>query len=322
MTAGGQGPDLRAVLHHQGAGQGDRAGAGHGVRDRQAERRARRRCTASSGPGTTFKVYLPAGRAAGDRPAAAARRPAAAAAGRRRSCWSRTRPAVRALARRVLRARGYTVLEAADGDEAVRVAGRARRADPPAGDRRGHAGDGRAGAGRAAGGGPARAAGAVHVAGTRTTRSSGTACCEAEVALPAEAVHPGGPGPEGAGGAGRPGAVGPSADCRPGSAGASSVQMTPTTRPGSNAGGSVRVEGVGVPRPRHTAAVGRGGGEHSAGRTPPPVAPRGSGRPPARWSRLRSPTRRPCGATSRRPGLPVSEAGPAGRRRARSDSPG
>ena len=69
------------------------------------------RSTASSGVGTTFKVYLPRGRrrpADGGRPAGRL----AAAAGPRRSCWSRTRTAVRALARLVLQACGYTVLEA------------------------------------------------------------------------------------------------------------------------------------------------------------------------------------------------------------------
>ena len=46
---------------------------------------------------------------------------------------------VRALTRHVLQGCGYTVLEARDGDEAVRVAGAARGRDRPAGDRRGHA---------------------------------------------------------------------------------------------------------------------------------------------------------------------------------------
>ena len=38
--AGSEGPHLRAVLHHKGSRQGDRAGAGGGPRHRQAERRA------------------------------------------------------------------------------------------------------------------------------------------------------------------------------------------------------------------------------------------------------------------------------------------
>ena len=36
---GGPGPPLRALLHHQGQGQGNRPGAGHRVRDREAEPR-------------------------------------------------------------------------------------------------------------------------------------------------------------------------------------------------------------------------------------------------------------------------------------------
>ena len=116
MTRRREAADLRAVLHHQGAGQGDRAGAGHRLRHRQAERRARRGRTARSGPGTTFKVYLPAGRRAGRRRAGAAAGSAAAAGG------TRDGPAGRGRGRGAgagpaasWRACGYTVLEAADG---------------------------------------------------------------------------------------------------------------------------------------------------------------------------------------------------------------
>ncbi len=42
IAARDPGPDLRTVLHHQGARQGYRAGPGHRVRDRQAERRLHR----------------------------------------------------------------------------------------------------------------------------------------------------------------------------------------------------------------------------------------------------------------------------------------
>ena len=64
---------LRAVLHHQGAGQGHRARALHGVRHRAAERRRTSGWTASRAAAPTFNVYLP--RVARRR--AAARTPAA-----------------------------------------------------------------------------------------------------------------------------------------------------------------------------------------------------------------------------------------------------
>ena len=88
-------PDLRALLHHQGGGQGHRARARHGVRHRQAERRRHRRRERAR---PRHDVHdLPAARppapvvAALEAPADATPAPAA----RRRSCSSRTRSVVR-----------------------------------------------------------------------------------------------------------------------------------------------------------------------------------------------------------------------------------
>jgi PAS domain S-box-containing protein len=72
------------------------------------------------GRGTTFRIYLPRaeGRAAGPAPAPAADLPR----GRETVLLVEDEDAVRALARHVLRDLGYTVLEAPDGEEALRVA--------------------------------------------------------------------------------------------------------------------------------------------------------------------------------------------------------
>ena len=90
--ARGAGAHLRAVLHHQGRRERDRAGAGDRLRHRRAERRRTSRSTARSAAGTTFKVYLPAVA----EPPVPVRPPTggrSTARRRRRSCWSRTRPA-------------------------------------------------------------------------------------------------------------------------------------------------------------------------------------------------------------------------------------
>ncbi len=74
------------------------------------------------GGGTTFEIYLPqvetaAETGGADDVRAAARPPPV----RKPSCWWRTKPDVRALAREVLERQGYTVLEASDGAQAVAV---------------------------------------------------------------------------------------------------------------------------------------------------------------------------------------------------------
>ena len=133
--------------------------------DRQADAAGTSRSTARPGRGTTFKVYLPRGRRRAGRPA----EPASAAA--RPARGERDGPAGRGRGRRCATlARG--VLEQAR----VRGAGgrrrRARRCalaraharpDPPAGDRRGDAGDGRPASSASGCGAAAGAEGAVHV---------------------------------------------------------------------------------------------------------------------------------------------------------------
>ena len=82
-------PHLRALLHHQGAGQGHRAGPRHRLRHRQAERRAHRGLQ-RAGAGHDLQD-LPAARRGESRGGHGRCAGAVgAAAGRRRSCWSRT----------------------------------------------------------------------------------------------------------------------------------------------------------------------------------------------------------------------------------------
>jgi two-component system cell cycle sensor histidine kinase/response regulator CckA len=79
------------------------------------------RVYSEEGLGTTFKVYLPRiGRAAA--PAAPAPANAEMPAGRETVLLVEDDEAVRELARRVLRSLGYTLLEASDGQEALRLA--------------------------------------------------------------------------------------------------------------------------------------------------------------------------------------------------------
>ena len=59
MPLGNSLAHLRAILHHQGAGQGNRARPFHGVRLHEAVRRPYHRVQRSRTKGTTFRLYLP-----------------------------------------------------------------------------------------------------------------------------------------------------------------------------------------------------------------------------------------------------------------------
>ena len=71
------------------------------------------------GRGTTVSVYLPVAKLAGPREAAAAAAPSLDAAARETLLLVEDEDAVRAMAARILRQRGYTVLEAGTGGEAL-----------------------------------------------------------------------------------------------------------------------------------------------------------------------------------------------------------
>ena len=192
---------LRAVLHHQGAGQGHRARAGRPSTASSSRAAATSGSTASAGRGTTFKIYLPARRRArGRRGRRRPRRPPCRAA-TRRCCWWRTSRRCASSPREILEARGYTVL-----------AGRRRRRRRCA-LRSAHAGPihllltdvvmprhERPRARRAAAPAAARAAGALHVRlhrrRDRAARGAG-----AGHRLHPEAVHPRRARPQGPGGA-------------------------------------------------------------------------------------------------------------------------
>ena len=126
---GDPGAHLRAVLHHQGARARAPASAWRRSTASSSRAAATSGSTASPATGTTFKIYFPRAAtrphdAAGATPAA----PRARARRRRRSCSSRTRTQVRsAWPASILRRQGYTVLEAANGGEALLHLRAARR---------------------------------------------------------------------------------------------------------------------------------------------------------------------------------------------------
>ncbi|MCK7469486.1 MAG: hypothetical protein MZU95_00805 [Desulfomicrobium escambiense] len=83
------GAALRAVLHHQGDGQGHRAGPGHGLRHRQAERRLHQRLQ-RAGPGHDLQDLPAPPRGRAPQPQAEAPAGSAQSRGTRRCCWWRT----------------------------------------------------------------------------------------------------------------------------------------------------------------------------------------------------------------------------------------
>ena len=86
------GPHLRAVLHHQGAGQGHRPRPVDGVRDRGAERRAHRRRERAGAGSHVHDLSCPRHEpGAGRRGRRASPTGAACPPGTRRCCWWRTR---------------------------------------------------------------------------------------------------------------------------------------------------------------------------------------------------------------------------------------
>ena len=132
---------VRAVLHHQGAGPGHRPRAGHGLRHRAAERRAHPGRSRGRGEGSTLHVYLPRAAAPATRRGVRPRAPGSG--GSETVLVAEDEEAVRHLVCRVLRAKGYRVLEAPRRAKPRSRWRRAARADRPAGDRPGHAGNGR-----------------------------------------------------------------------------------------------------------------------------------------------------------------------------------
>jgi PAS domain S-box-containing protein len=126
------------------------------------------------GVGTTFQVYLPRAEPAAGGPKVRPPGPQAPPRGTETVLLVEDEGGVRALTRHVLAGCGYTVLEAADGDEAVRVAA-------------GHDGPihvlvtdvvmpGAGGPSPSRWPGGTRGCGCCSCPGTRTTRSSGTGC--------------------------------------------------------------------------------------------------------------------------------------------------
>ncbi len=164
---------VRTVLHHQGAGQGHRAGPVDDLRHRQAERRLHLGRAAKSGRGTTFRIYLPRIDERGTRGAREDATPSAARIrddpARRGRGGGAAPPARHPAALRLHGARGR---ERPAGDPGRRTP---RRPDPPGGHRHGDAADERVGGGRR-GVRPASGPASSTCPATSSTSSSSSAC--------------------------------------------------------------------------------------------------------------------------------------------------
>jgi PAS domain S-box-containing protein len=178
---------LRAVLHHEGAGQGHRAGARDRLRHRPAERRLRRRRERGRHRLDVPRLPAAARGPAGGRRGAGGRRPRRPRRGLRDGAarggrGGRAQPATRGPGDDRLRgARGRRRRRRARGRR------RTRGRDRPAADRRRHAEDERPRPGRALPRRPAADEGALHVRLQRRDRRQGRA--RAGHRVHSEAVH-------------------------------------------------------------------------------------------------------------------------------------
>ena len=117
-------PHLRAVLHHEGAGQGDGAGAGHRVRDREAARGVRHRVFREGARERVQDVPAAGGEGGEDgRRRSSPAAPDRAERGTETVLVAEDNETVRTLACRMLEDLGYRVLSAESADRCVALAG-------------------------------------------------------------------------------------------------------------------------------------------------------------------------------------------------------
>ena len=182
-------PDLRALLHDQGGREGDGPRPVHGLRDRRAERRPRRRLQ-REGTGHDLQGLPAADRGHGGARGAWTSRGAPPRAGSETILLVEDEPALRSMIREILAEAGYRVLEAGTPRQALDVAGahdgpiHAVLTDVD------HARDERTGARRAARAASTGGAGGLHV-GLHRRRDRPSWPARSGNPLPPEAVHGG-----------------------------------------------------------------------------------------------------------------------------------